>query len=113
MTIGNVTKFPDGTIPYREYEVELSDGSTASLAFTLCEFDADTVAARLAHEQNAAAYGMVSVLDMPGAPEHPIVWMVDATQFMLATERGDAPISQELETVIELYVRLFFIQLAP
>jgi hypothetical protein len=109
----NIINFPKGMKAYREYEVEMSDGAKVSLAFTLDDFNADTAAARLAHEHNALAFGLVSILKWPDAPEQPLVWMVDTTHLYLAAESGDQPISDELQDAVELYLRLFFIQMVP
>jgi hypothetical protein len=39
--------------------------------------------------------------------------MVDTTHLYLAAESGDQPISDELQDAVELYLRLFFIQMVP
>jgi hypothetical protein len=112
-TTASAINLPKGTLAYRQYQAELADGSPVSLAFTLSDSEADTYPARFAHEHNAIAFGFVSVLDAPGAPERPSVWMVDTTHLSLASEAGDRPISEDLQDIVELYLRLFFIQIVP
>jgi hypothetical protein len=50
---------------------------------------------------------------MPDAPERPIVWIVDDHELSLAIEQDEEPISDEVEQMVELYLGLFFIQIAP
>jgi hypothetical protein len=112
MNTDNLVDFPGSTLAYREYEAQLSDELRVSLAFTLCDLDADTMAAHFAQERNAVAFGLISI-DMPDGPDHPILWMVDDTHLSLATEEGASPMSDELQNIVELYLRLFFIQVVP
>ena len=70
--------FPDETLAFREYVLILADGSRVSMAITLGDPQADGFAARLARQNDALAYGLISVLDAPDAPDAPIVWMVNA-----------------------------------
>jgi hypothetical protein len=100
-------------VVYHEYEVELPTGPMVSLAITLGDLKADNLSARFARENKALAYGLVSILEMPNAPTHPIVWMVDDYELSLATEEDDPSISEEVEELVQLYLRLFFIQTAP
>ncbi len=105
--------FPDEALAVREYVLVLSDGSRVSMAITLGDPEADGFAARLARENDAVAYGLISVLDAPEAPEAPIVWMVNADSLSLAKAAGDGKVSAELQGLIGLYLGLFFVQTAP
>jgi hypothetical protein len=105
--------FPSEALAYREYALAVSDGSTITMAITLGDPEADTMPGRFAREHQALAYGLVSVLDMPGAPKFPIVWMVSSDQLILAKSTDDADIPAELQELIGLYLGLFFVQTAP
>src|SRR3954447_18953434 len=70
------------------------------------------MAARFAHERNAVAFGLISIA-MRDGPDHPIVWMVDDTHLSLARPEGDPPMSDELQNLVELCLRLFFTQIVP
>jgi hypothetical protein len=68
MSAEDIVDFPGSALAYREYEAELSNELKVRLAFTLCDLDADTMAARFAHECNAITFGLISI-DMPNGPE--------------------------------------------
>jgi hypothetical protein len=104
--------FPDEALAYREYVLVHADQQQITVGITLGDPEADTEAGRFAWSHNALAYGLVMVNGV-GAPEEPIVWMVADSQLMLATAEGNEPPSEELRSIIELYLGLFFIQTAP
>jgi hypothetical protein len=104
--------FPDEALAYREYVLVHADQQHTTVAITLGNPEVDTEAGRFAWSHNALAYGLVMVNGV-GAPEEPIVWMVADSQLMLATAEGNEPPSEELRSIIELYLGLFFIQTAP
>jgi hypothetical protein len=105
------TDFPDGTLAYREYDV--NDGAAICLAITLGDLEADTIAAQFARERKAVAYGLISVLEMPDDRKRPIVWIVDDNELSLAMEMEEQPISAELVEVLQLYLGRFFLETAP
>jgi hypothetical protein len=105
--------FPDGAIAYREYEVPMPDGTTASLAFTLGDITIDSVPANFAREHGALAYGLVSVIDVPEAPQFPLVWTQNQTQLALAVADEDNDLSDSLKQVIARYIAIFFADIAP
>jgi hypothetical protein len=113
MAMLSSTDFPDGTLAYREYDVELNDGAAICLAITLGDLEADTIAAQFARERKAVAYGLISVLEMPDDRKSPIVWIVGDNKLSLAMGVDEQPISNELVEVLRLYLGLFFIQTAP
>ena len=113
MAVSDTIDFPGCPLAYREYEVELEDHSTASIAITLGDFQTDTLAGRFAHEHDAIAYGLISVLNTPDAPARPIVWMVDTEHLSLAIEEDAKPVTRKLMEVLELYLDLFLAQVTP
>jgi len=112
MAIISDIHFPGVALAYREYPVTLRNGSRGIIAFTLGDGHVETVAAQVARDRGAAAYGLVSMRDVPDAPQHPFVWMHDWKDLSLAVE-GDCEISNELETIIFLYIAMFFEEMAP
>jgi hypothetical protein len=103
---------PDGAIAYREYEVPMPDGSTASFAFTLGDMTADSVPAEFARRHGVVAYGLVSVVDVPDAPQFPLVWTQDRSQVALAVAEEDEDISEDLKERIARCMALFFTDIA-
>src|SRR4051794_6196013 len=99
--------FPGVPLAYREYPLPLPDGSRAVIALTLGDREVETLEAKFARENGAVAFGLVSMTDVPGAPQHPFIWMQDWKHLSLAVE-GDYEISGELETIIFLYIAVFF-----
>jgi len=97
----------------RDYELVLSDGSLLGVTISLCDLEANTAVGRFARAHHAVACGFVAVTGGPDSPEHPIVWVVDASSLILATEEGERPVSSELEVLIGEYLGLFFVQIAP
>jgi hypothetical protein len=105
--------FPGHAHAYREYALMLPDGSKMTIAVTLGDLEADTIPARFARAHDGVAHGLVSVLDMPGAPELPIVWVVNASELILASAPGDREMSADLDALIGEHLGLFFVQTAP
>ena len=104
---------PAGAVAYREYEVPLAQGGTASLAFTLAGQDANSVVFDVARSLQAVAYGFVSILDYPGAPRHPVVWLQLPTQLALMVADGDEDLSQDLKQIIARRLMQFISDIAP
>ncbi|WIM09106.1 hypothetical protein [Enhydrobacter sp.] len=103
---------PDGALAYRQYEVPMPDGSTASLAFTLGDMTADSVPANYARQHGVVAYGLVSVTDVPDPPRFPLVWTQDRTQIALAVAEEDKDIGDDLKETIGRCMALFFNDIA-
>src|SRR4051812_29669794 len=91
---------PDGAVAYREYEVPLASGRNASSAFTLGKLNVDSVPANLAKQQNAKAYGLVSILDYPDAPQYPVVWLQTDTMLGIVVADDDKELSEELRQIV-------------
>ena len=104
---------PAGVVAYREYEVPLAQGGTASMAFTLVRRDAESFASDVARSLQAGAYGFVSILDYPGAPRHPVVWLQLPTQLALMVADGDDDLSQDLKQIIARRLLQFISDIAP
>lgn len=104
---------PEGAIAYREYEVTMPDANTANIAFTLGDPIVDSLAADYAHRNGALAYGLVSVLDVPDAPKHAMIWTLMATHVCIASVDDGDEMSAGLRHVIARYLTFFFAEIAP
>ncbi|HEY6980599.1 hypothetical protein [Reyranella sp.] len=104
---------PDGAIAYREYEVPMPDGTTANLAFTLGDMTADSIPAEFARRQGALAYGLVSVIDVPGAPRHALIWLQGRTPLALTVADEDSDLGEPLQQAIARCMAVFFADIAP
>jgi hypothetical protein len=102
-----------GVVAYREYEVALAQGGTASMTFTLASRNAESVVSDVARSLQAGAYGFVSILDYPGAPRHPVIWLQLPTQFALMVADGDEDLSPDLKQIIARRLMKFISDIAP
>src|SRR5690242_16469740 len=106
--------FPGGASVYREYAVRLSDGSNATIAFTLGDPDIDPEQAAVADELGGVAYGLVSLSGYPDGPSQPLFWMHTKTKFgIVVAAQDDEDLGEAVSVVICLYARTFFADLAP
>ena len=106
--------FPGAASVYREYEVGLSDGRKATIAFTLGNRDIDPAQAALADKVGGVAYGLVSLSGYPDGPSHPLFWMQTKTKFgIVVAAQDEEDLGEEVSVVIWLYARAFFADLAP
>jgi hypothetical protein len=103
---------PEGSIAYREYEVTMPDFSKANLGFTLGDKNADRLEARFAAKTGALAFGLVSVVGVPDAPQYPVVWTHNHTQLGITVAEEDKEMSKELKVVVARYIAVFFADIA-
>jgi hypothetical protein len=96
---------PNGAVVMREYRAQLADGTIADIAFTLGDLNGETISARFARAQNAVAYGLVSILGVEGALQHPAVWLQLADQIAITVADDDANLTPELKAVVARYWR--------
>src|SRR4051812_9391921 len=98
---------PEGALAYREYEVN-SDGHSGSMAFTLGQPDADTMASRFAKHVGAYPYGLISILGLPGAPRFPVIWVQTAEQLGVTVADEDLELTDRLKQLIARHITVFF-----
>ena len=103
---------PDGALVRREYDVTMPDGQKAGLAFTLGDPSANSNSAGLARLAGASVYGLVSLIDVPAPPKHPVLWMQHDFDLRLAVADDDE-IGEELQAVISRYLGIFFAEIVP
>jgi hypothetical protein len=103
---------PVGVIAYREYEIPAPGRGTASIAFTLRRADATPVG-DFARRPDAWAHGMVSVVDYPGIPYDPVIWLQTHTHLHLTAADHDRDLGNEQTQLIGRYLAVFFSDLAP
>ena len=99
---------PVGTLAYREYELHASDGTLASVAFTLSDFSVQNVASEFAKQTDAVAFGWISVSNWPGGPRMPMVWVHRSTQVGLCPTDPNDNIPNDLQTALARYIPIFF-----
>jgi hypothetical protein len=102
---------PD-TLAYREYGTSLPEGRTASLAITLVRNDTDLPSGRVARLLRARAHGLVSILDYPNGPRHPLLWFQNEDQLGLCVADGDQTMAPELREIVKWYLSEFFLDVA-
>ena len=108
----NDDDLPDGVLAYREYEIAAPDGRTGSIGFTLGRADADSPAADFARQAQARAHGLVSILDYPGAPRHPAIWLQTEAQLGISVADEDEELSDDLRQIVARYLAVFFNDIA-
>ena len=97
-----------GRLATREYEVLLPDGTTARLAFALCDPARDNPLARHARRRNAVAFGLLSFEGFAGAPAHPLLWIQTTAGMEMTLSDGDTQPGPELQRLIARHFFLFF-----
>jgi hypothetical protein len=98
---------------YAEYEIPVPGGGTASVAFTLSRLEGDGMVAEVGRLKGAQACGMLSILDYPGAPRHPAIWMRTDGELTLLVAEEDGEIDAAVRQVIDRYIEAFFAEIAP
>jgi hypothetical protein len=76
-----------GAVACREYEYHFPDGTHATFAVALC-FSDDSDVAKVARGKGALAHGLVSVVGVPCAPSHPMLWMLTKDALVTLVRRG-------------------------
>ena len=97
-----------GTLAYREYELFVPNAPDATVAITLGDLEQDTPAARFARKTGATHYGLVSVLNVPHAPQYPFVWSLHDTILALTSSHISAPVDKTLRQTIGRLLGVFF-----
>jgi hypothetical protein len=110
--IGGHGQGPDDALVRREYDVTMPDGQKAALAFTLGDPSANSNSAGLARLAGASVYGLVSLIDVPAPPKHPVLWMQRDFDLFLAVADDDE-IGEELQAVISRHLGIFFAEIVP
>jgi hypothetical protein len=96
-----------GTVAYRKYEYHFPDGTSAAFAVTLC-FSDDSDAAKVARDRGAVAHGQVSVVGVPHAPLHPMLWLWTKDELVTLVAEDDPAVSDDLHRMLVQVMRTFF-----
>ena len=97
-----------GRLAAREYEVTLPDGTTARLAFALCDPGRDNALARHARKRAAVAFGLLGFEGFAEAPSNPVLWVQTAAGMEMTVSDGDDQPGPELQRLIARHFALFF-----
>jgi hypothetical protein len=104
---------PEGALAYREYQIVMPDGTRATVAVTLGDRIVPSISREFARRSGATFYGLIAVLDLPGAPEIPMVWTQRKTQTAIAAAaEGYAEMGKDLKLVVVRVLGMFFADIA-
>jgi hypothetical protein len=103
---------PEGTVAYREYAATIH-GASGSLAFTLGDPTVDTMPARFAKHAGARAYGLISILGFPQAPQFPVIWVQTDEMLGITVADRDGQLTDDLKQLIVRQFVVFFNGIAP
>jgi hypothetical protein len=94
-------------LAWRQYEVKLASGHTATLGFSLADPD-DKTMRRLKLAHDAAHLGLLIVLDDPDSLEEVVLWYHQSTSLALISQNGDTMIGNEVRGLLPRYFAVFF-----
>ena len=100
-------RLPPGALAWRQYEVKLLSGRTATVAFSLGD-PRDGTIARVKREREAANLGLLVVLNDPDSAEEVVLWFQRATSLTLLSHGDDMMIGEEVRTLLPRYFTAFF-----
>jgi hypothetical protein len=100
-------QLPPGALAWRQYEVRLMSGRTATVAFSLGDPQDGTIA-RVKHEREACNLGFLVVLNDPDSDEEVVLWFQRAASLTLLSHGCDAMIGEEVTTLLPRYFTAFF-----
>jgi hypothetical protein len=98
---------PPASLAWRQYEVKLASGHTATLAFSLAD-PLDKTMARMKKAHAAQHLGLLVVLDDPESLEEVVLWFHQATSLTLISQNGDMMIGDEVRSLLPRYFATFF-----
>lgn len=98
---------PPGSLAWRQYQVGLGSGHTATLGFSLADPRHSTMA-RLKREHGATNLGLLVVLDDPQSLEEVVLWFHHVTALTLVSQNGDMMIGDEVRGLLPRYFAVFF-----
>ena len=102
-----MTRCPPASLAWRQYQVKLASGHTATLGFSLADPDDETMA-RLRKAHHAAHLGLLFVLDDPDSLEEVVLWFEQATFLTLLSQNGETMIGDEVRGLLPRYFAVFF-----
>ena len=102
-----------GRLATREYEVTLPDGTTARLAFALCDPGRDNALARHARKRAAVAFGLLGFEGFAEAPSNPVLWVQTAAGMEMTVSDGDDQPGPELQRLQLLCFSLAAMRCTP
>jgi len=94
-------------IACREYSVSLRSGRKAKISFTLGAPDAGDAVAKLARDEGALAYGLVSISDDASFSERPLVWTHTEAELCI-TAIDEHSLEEDLQQIVARYLAVFF-----
>jgi hypothetical protein len=98
---------PPGSLAWRQYQVKLVSGGTATLGFSLAD-PHDKTMARVKQAHDASHLGLLVVLDDPDSLEEVVLWFQQATSLTLVSQNGDTMIGDEVRGLLPRYFAAFF-----
>lgn len=104
---GTEKRHPRGSLAWRQYEVKLTSGRTATLGFSLGDPRHRTMA-RVKREHGASNLGLLVVLDDPDSLEEVVLWFQQEKSLTLIPQNGDMMIGEEVKALLPRYFTVFF-----
>lgn len=98
---------PPGSLAWRQYQVKLLSGRTATLGFSLAD-PHDKTMARMKQAHDAAHLGLLVVLDDTDSLEEVVLWFQQSTALTLISQNGDVMIGDEVRGLLPRYFAVFF-----
>jgi hypothetical protein len=102
----------EGSLAYIEYQIFMPDRYVGTLAFTLGDLTVDSAPAKFARSHGALAYGLVAALDVPEAPELPMIWTQENQAVTVTSAVEDREITADLKTILGRMIAIFFADIA-
>jgi hypothetical protein len=98
---------PPGSLAWRQYQVKLATGRTATFGFSLAD-PQDKTMARLKQTHGASHLGLLIVLDDLDSLEEVVLWFQQAASLTLVSQNGDVMIGDEVRGLLPRYFTVFF-----
>jgi hypothetical protein len=98
---------PAGSLAWRQYQVKLASGRTATLGFSLADPRHKSIA-RVRRAHDATHLGLLVVLGDPDSLEEAVLWFQQETTLTLVSQEGDTMIGDEVKALLPRYFAVFF-----
>jgi hypothetical protein len=98
---------PPGSLAWRQYEVKLASGRTATFGFSLAD-PRDKTMARVKQKHEASNLGLLVVLDDPDSIEEVVLWFQQKRALTLMSQNGAMMIGDEAQALLPRYFAVFF-----
>ena len=104
---GRDGRSPPASLAWRQYQVKLVSGCTATLEFSLAD-PHDKTMARVKQRHDAVHLGLLVVVGDPESVEEVVLWYQQRTSLTLVSQNGDMMIGDEIRGLLPRYFAVFF-----